>query len=313
MKEQSKGTYVSVKVENHEQLSKWFQDQGVKTIPSEELHCTIAYSRKEFKHIPNKVPLTVYPNNMISIEPLGDEGCVVLKFYSDELQNRWRVCMDEGATWDYAEYIPHCTISLNLEPSKINTLKLPDFDIIFGPEIVEELDLDWKSKIEETMPSNIIKSFAEKSGKSETEVEKLWDETKKQAEENGHKEDYEYIVGILKKKLNLNEESEMTYKEFYMKKLEKFGVKSPKELSDEDNKKFHDEIEAEWTGEKDEEWEEPEDKKDEETKCDESFSLKAIKALSINDTVGFVDIVREAMLSKLAKNEKFKEISNRSK
>lgn len=56
-------------------------------------------------------------------------------------------------------------------------------------------------------------------------------------------------------KKNVNEETvkeETEYQKFFAKKLEKFGVSSPAELSDEDKKKFFDEIEAEWEGEKEE-------------------------------------------------------------
>ena len=56
-------------------------------------------------------------------------------------------------------------------------------------------------------------------------------------------------------KKNVNEETvkeETEYQKFFAKKLEKFGVKSPAELSDEDKKKFFDEIDAEWEGEKEE-------------------------------------------------------------
>jgi len=47
---------------------------------------------------------------------------------------------------------------------------------------------------------------------------------------------------------DLQEESD--YQKFFNKKLKKWGVSSPAELSDEDKKKFFDEIEREWTGEK---------------------------------------------------------------
>ena len=47
-------------------------------------------------------------------------------------------------------------------------------------------------------------------------------------------------------KKNVKEETE--YQKFFAKKLEKFGVSNPAELSDEDKKKFYDEIEAEWEG-----------------------------------------------------------------
>ena len=46
----------------------------------------------------------------------------------------------------------------------------------------------------------------------------------------------------------LNEES--AYQKFFMKKLEKYGIKSPTELSDKEKKKFFDEIEKEWKGDK---------------------------------------------------------------
>jgi len=55
-----------------------------------------------------------------------------------------------------------------------------------------------------------VKSFADKTGKSEAEVEKLWDKAKKIAKESGREEDYAYITGILKKMLGLNE----TFKEY---------------------------------------------------------------------------------------------------
>ena len=49
-----------------------------------------------------------------------------------------------------------------------------------------------------------------------------------------------------------SEDKKEDYKKFFAKKLEKYGVKSPDELSDADKKKFYDEVDAEWTGEKEE-------------------------------------------------------------
>ena len=46
----------------------------------------------------------------------------------------------------------------------------------------------------------------------------------------------------------LNEGSSEEYKKFFDKKLAKFKVKSPAELSDEEKKKFFDEIDKEWKG-----------------------------------------------------------------
>ena len=50
------------------------------------------------------------------------------------------------------------------------------------------------------MPNAVIQSFAKKSGKSEEEIEKIWDELKDQYNDN-----YEAIVGTLKKILKINE------------------------------------------------------------------------------------------------------------
>jgi hypothetical protein len=41
------------------------------------------------------------------------------------------------------------------------------------------------------------------------------------------------------------------YRAFFEKKLKKYNVKSPSELSDEDKKKFFDEVEKEWTKDSD--------------------------------------------------------------
>ena len=46
------------------------------------------------------------------------------------------------------------------------------------------------------------------------------------------------------------DEEQSKYTEFFKKKLEKYKVKSPAELSEEDKKKFFNEIEKEWKGDK---------------------------------------------------------------
>ena len=63
------------------------------------------------------------------------------------------------------------------------------------------------------MPSNLIKSFAEKTGKTEQEVEKLWNKAKTIALEKMKETEegfYAYVTGILKKMLSIEEETNST-------------------------------------------------------------------------------------------------------
>jgi hypothetical protein len=66
--------------------------------------------------------------------------------------------------------------------------------------------------MEETiMPSNYIKSLADKLGKSEEEIENKWKKAKKIAKDEGMDEGtdefYAYVTGIVKKMLGLKEET----------------------------------------------------------------------------------------------------------
>jgi hypothetical protein len=56
-------------------------------------------------------------------------------------------------------------------------------------------------------------------------------------------------MGKFREWLREAEEKTTEYQKFFAKKLEKYGVKSPSELSDEDKKKFYDEVDSEWKGE----------------------------------------------------------------
>lgn len=63
------------------------------------------------------------------------------------------------------------------------------------------------------MPSSVVKSFADKTGKSVAEVEKLWDKAKaivkdeyKDVPEDSDKF-YSLVTGILKKMLKIDEQS----------------------------------------------------------------------------------------------------------
>jgi len=51
------------------------------------------------------------------------------------------------------------------------------------------------------MPTPYVRKMAKKHHKTTAEVEKMWDDAKRSAEHAGHKDDYAYVTGVLKKML----------------------------------------------------------------------------------------------------------------
>ena len=94
--------------------------------------------------------LLVEPGGARLVEKLGDKGAVVLLFNSSELA--WRheaIRRDAGASWDYPEYQPHVTITYaggDIDLSKVEPYR---GKLLFGPEIFQELDEDWSSRLTE--------------------------------------------------------------------------------------------------------------------------------------------------------------------
>lgn len=150
--EKDPGKYIGVKVKNAKEVYDWYNNQGVEVIPEDELHCTIAYSKKDFEYTISKDDIHVSEFNSV-LEPLGDDGAIVLKIHSQELQDRFNRCIAAGATYDYPSYKPHITISYS-GIDNINDIKQPDFDIILGDEYANPLNEDWKEELEEKMDNN---------------------------------------------------------------------------------------------------------------------------------------------------------------
>ncbi|MFV2949269.1 anti-CBASS protein Acb1 family protein [Pseudomonas japonica] len=140
--------YVQRKVTNGADILAWAKAQGFEaTVPADDLHVTIAYSRQALDWM--KVGgdwgsrqdggLTVAPGGARLVEPLGSEGAVVLLFNSSELSWRHMQIREAGASWDYEEYQPHVTITYaagDLDLSKVEPYR---GKIEFGPEIFEDL------------------------------------------------------------------------------------------------------------------------------------------------------------------------------
>lgn len=148
--------YVRRQLLNTSEFVRWASDQGIRgIIPSDELHVTVLFSKEPVDwlkmgtdHVGSdqKGRLTVPAGGPRIVEQLGPTA-TVLSFSSAWLSWRHMQMRELGASSDYDEYVAHVTISH--EPQEIDLSRVDPFrgELRFGPEIFEEIDLDWKEKI----------------------------------------------------------------------------------------------------------------------------------------------------------------------
>ncbi|WP_312126306.1 anti-CBASS protein Acb1 family protein [Brevundimonas sp.] len=151
--------YVQRKLLNAAEFIAWAKSQGFETTtPADDLHVTIAYSRRPVDWMKvgetwsnsDEGMLTIAPGGARLVEPLGDKGAVVLLFNSSELS--WRheaIKRDADATWDFPSYQPHVTITYaggDVDLSKVEPYR---GKLVFGPELFSEVDADWSKKLSE--------------------------------------------------------------------------------------------------------------------------------------------------------------------
>jgi 2'-5' RNA ligase len=85
------------------------------------------------------------------MERLGAEdprAAVVMQFASTDLTVRWRDFREDGGcSWDFEDYQPHITIAWDKDQViDVSKLKPWTGELVFGPEVWEEVDEDWKAK-----------------------------------------------------------------------------------------------------------------------------------------------------------------------
>lgn len=162
--------YVSRKLKNADDLIAWAKGQGfAKTVPTDELHVTIAFSRTPVDWMKcgagwtgqnNNGDIVVEPGGARLVEPLGDKGAIVLLFNSAELSWRNRDIVNAGASWDWPDYQPHVTITYEGAGVDLDKVEPYRGKLVFGPEIFAEVDEDWKDKVTEKrmeLIANIVK------------------------------------------------------------------------------------------------------------------------------------------------------------
>ena len=70
---------------------------------------------------------------------------LVLSFASGTLQYRHQEIGEAGASWDHPEYQPHVTLSWDAPEVDVDTLAAYSGPLVFGPEIFEPVNEDWRA------------------------------------------------------------------------------------------------------------------------------------------------------------------------
>lgn len=138
--------YVSRKLLNAEDIVQWAKEQGIPDMcHPDDLHVTISYSTKlvDFSSLePVTKKLTIRKGKR-HVERLGKnpeiEGFLVLRFETNVLEERWQYYRDQGASWDFPDYLPHVSIRKNDRDTDLSKIKPYMGDLIFGPEVIEPL------------------------------------------------------------------------------------------------------------------------------------------------------------------------------
>lgn len=160
--------YVYRSLLNAGELLDWARSQGfTSTMPADELHVTIAYSKRpvnwfamgQFSSSTGEV--IVAPGGPRMVDRLGDGSAVALLFQSPDLQWRHREMRDAGASWDHPSYLPHVTLTYEAGDIDLSRVKPYQGRLLFGPEQFEAIQEDWHELVDEAPTAA---SFAEGDG-----------------------------------------------------------------------------------------------------------------------------------------------------
>jgi uncharacterized protein len=138
--------YVSRRVLNVDDLTKWAREQGLPPLQS-DLHVTIAFSRTPVDWISmgstwhdasgkGRGDMVIAEGGPRVVEPLGSRTAVLM-FASSDLSYRNLDMRERGASWDWDDYQAH--ISLTGEPVDLSNVTPYRGIIHLGPEIFEEI------------------------------------------------------------------------------------------------------------------------------------------------------------------------------
>lgn len=156
--------YVQRRLLNPAALIKWAKEAGfATTVPAEEMHVTVCYSRRPLDWMAVSENYSSDQDGRLRVAEGGarlieqfNGGAVVLLFKDEMLEWRHEQFLTAGASFDFPKYQPHVTITFSA-PEGLDISKIEPYqgELIFGPEIFEELNEDWKAGITEKADPSI--------------------------------------------------------------------------------------------------------------------------------------------------------------
>lgn len=144
--------YLRRDVLNVSEIKAWAKAQGFDTV-QDGLHVTIIHTRSQLDWIKvgedywgENGKITIAEGGPRLMERFGE--AIVLQFASSRLTWRHEDIKRMGAETDYPEYQPHITITWAM-PEGMDLSKVDPYrgKIELGPEVFEEVNDDWKSKV----------------------------------------------------------------------------------------------------------------------------------------------------------------------
>jgi len=111
--------------------------------PTQELHCTLVYSRK-----PSPGLVDFQPDFPVKAQIVGFKifptqagtNCLVLELDSAEIQELHKYARSLGCTHDYPEYTPHVTLTYSWPSDQLPSMDLNGTSLIFDHWHVKPLD-----------------------------------------------------------------------------------------------------------------------------------------------------------------------------
>ena len=132
--------YVYRPLLNSDDVVAWARAQGFRSILP-DLHVTTLYSTApvDWSELGDEAEGLEVDGGARTIERLGDQGAVVLRFDSPELVDRHYELVKRGGSHDFDQYKPHLTISYAAGARDLTRVPYTG-PLIFGPEVFKEIE-----------------------------------------------------------------------------------------------------------------------------------------------------------------------------